>query len=129
MFIFKLFKNILYIFIMSFDNKVQQWVQIDNELKKLNDHVKQLREQRNALETNLTNYAKTNNITNSTIQLNQDKLKFVDTKVPEPLTFKYLEKTLGEIIKDEAKVKLIMEHVKQKRAVKIVSEIKRFSNN
>ena len=114
---------------MSFDAKVQQWVQVDNELKKLNDRVKQLRDQRNVLETNLTNYAKTNNMTNSTIQLNQDRLKFVDTKVPEPLTFKYLEKTLGEIIKDESKVQLIMEHIKQKRAVKIVPEIKRFSNN
>ena len=114
---------------MSFDAKVQQWVQVDNELKKLNDRVKQLRDQRNVLETNLTTYAKTNNMTNSTIQLNQDRLKFVDTKVPEPLTFKYLEKTLGEIIKDEAKVNLIMEHVKQKRAVRIVPEIKRFSNN
>ena len=114
---------------MSFDAKVQQWVQVDNELKKLNDRVKQLRDQRNVLETNLTTYAKTNNMTNSTIQLNQDRLKFVDTKVPEPLTFKYLEKTLGEIIKDETKVQLIMEHIKQKRAVKIVPEIKRFSNN
>ena len=103
--------------------------QVDNELKKLNDRVKQLREQRNVLETNLTTYAKTNNMTNSTIQLNQDRLKFVDTKVPEPLTFKYLEKTLGDIIKDETKVQLIMEHIKQKRAVKIVPEIKRFSNN
>ena len=114
---------------MSFDAKVQQWVQVDNELKKLNDRIKQLREQRNVLETNLTTYAKTNNMTNSTIQLNQDRLKFVDTKVPEPLTFKYLEKTLGEIIKDETKVQLIMEHIKNKRAVKIIPEIKRFSNN
>jgi len=114
---------------MSFDSKIQQWVQLDNELKKLNDQVKHLREQRNTLEASLTNYAKTNNMTNSIIQFNQDKLKFIDTKVPEPLTFKYLEKTLGEIIKDETKVNLIMEHVKQKRAVKLVPEIKRFSNN
>jgi septal ring factor EnvC (AmiA/AmiB activator) len=114
---------------MSFDAKIQQWVQVDNELKKLNDHIKKVREQRNVLETNLTSYAKTNNMTDSTIQINKDKLKFVDTRIPEPLTFKYLEKSLGEIIKDESKVKLIMEHVKQKRAVKIVTEIKRFSNN
>ena len=114
---------------MSFENKVQQWVRIDNELKKLNDQVKQLRQQRNSLETNLTTYAKTNNMTNSILQLNQDKLKFVDTKVPEPLTFKYLEKTLGEIIKNESQVKVIMDHIKQKRSIKIVPEIKRFSNN
>ena len=114
---------------MSFDNKIQQWVQIDNQLKKLNEQAKQLREQRNTLETNLTNYAKSNNISNTTIKVNNDKLKFTDTKVPEPLTFKYLEKTLGEIIKNESQVKVIMDHIKQKRSIKIVPEIKRFSNN
>lgn len=122
-------KIILLILIMSFENKIQQWVQIDNQVKKLNDQVKQLREQRNSLETNLTSYVKTNNITDTTIKINNDKIKFVDTKVPEPLTFKYLEKTLGEIINNQTQVQAIMEHIKQKRTFKIVPEIKRFSNN
>ena len=114
---------------MSFENKVQQWVQLDNQIKKLNEQAKQLRDQRTSLETNLTTYAKTNNMSDSTIKVNNDRLKFVDTKVPEPLTFKYLEKTLGEIIKNESQVQVIMEHIKQKRTIKIVPEIKRFSNN
>jgi septal ring factor EnvC (AmiA/AmiB activator) len=114
---------------MSFENKIQQWVQIDNQLKKLNEEIKQLRDQRNSLETNLTSYAKTNNMSDKTIKIDNDKLKFVDTKVAEPLTFKYLEKTLGEIIKNETQVQLIMEHIKQKRTIKVVPEIKRFSSN
>lgn len=114
---------------MSFENKIQQWVQLDTELKKLNEQIRQLREQRNSLESNLTSYVKTNNMSDKTIKINNDKLKFVETKVPEPLTFKYLEKTLGEIIKNESQVQLIMEHIKQKRTVKIVPEIKRFSSN
>jgi len=114
---------------MSFENKIQQWLQIDNQLKKLNEEIKQLRDQRNSLETNLTTYAKTNNMSDKTIKIDNDKLKFVDTKVAEPLTFKYLEKTLGEIIKNETQVQLIMEHIKQKRTVKVVPEIKRFSSN
>ena len=61
--------------------------------------------------------------------LKTGKLKFTNTKVPEPLTFKYLEKTLGEVIKNENQVKLIMEHIRQKREIKVVPEIKRFSNN
>lgn len=112
---------------MSFETKVQQWVQIDNQLKQLNEQTKMLREQRNSLETSLTTYAKNNNMAQSTIQINNDKLKFTETRVPEPLTFKYLEKSLGEIIQDETKVKMIMEHLKQKRAIKTVPEIKRFS--
>jgi hypothetical protein len=114
---------------MSFENKIQQWVQIDNQVKKLNQQIKQLRDQRNSLETTLTNYVKANNLSDKTINMNNDKLKFVETKVPEPLTFKYLEKTLGEIIKNETQVHLIMEHIKQKRTFKVVPEIKRFSSN
>lgn len=114
---------------MSFENEIKQWVQIDNQLKELNERTKNLREKRNTLEKNITTYASSNNLSNSTIQISDGKLKFANTRVPEPLTFKYLEKTLGEVIKNENQVKLIMEHIKQKREIKIVPEIKRFSNN
>jgi hypothetical protein len=113
---------------MSFENQIQQWVQIDNQLKILNDRAKELREKRNNLEGTITNYASSNNLSNAMIQISDGRLKFVNTKVQEPLTFKYLEKTLSEVIKNEAQVNLIMEHIKQKRGVKIVPEIKRFSN-
>jgi seryl-tRNA synthetase len=114
---------------MSFENQIQQWVQLDNQLKQLNDKTKELREKRNSLEQDITTYASSNNLSNATVQISDGKLKFANTKVPEPLTFKYLEKALSEVIKNESQVKLILEHIKQKRLVKIVPEIKRFSNN
>jgi len=114
---------------MSFENQIQQWVSIDNQLKQFNEKAKEMREKRNALEQNIINYASSNNLSNTPIQISDGKLKFANTRVPEPITFKYLEKTLGEVIKNESQVKLIMEHIKQKRNIKIVPEIKRFSNN
>jgi HD superfamily phosphohydrolase len=114
---------------MSFENQIQQWVSLDNQLKQLNDKVKELRDKRNDLEENITTYASENNLYNATVKISDGKLKFTNAKVTEPLTFKYLEKTLGEVIKNESQVKLIMEHLKQKRSFKIVQEIKRFSNN
>jgi hypothetical protein len=114
---------------MSFEGQIQQWVSIDNQLKQLNEKTKDLREKRNVLEQNITTYATNNNLSNSTVQISDGRLKFTNTKIPEPLTFKYLEKTLGEVIKNDSQVKLIMEHIKQKRNVKVVPEIKRFSNN
>ena len=114
---------------MSFEGQIQQWVQLDNQLKQINEKVKDLREKRNTLEQNITTYAASNNLTNSTVQISDGKLKFANTKVQEPLTFKYLEKTLNEVIKNESQVKLIIEHIRQKREIKIVPEIKRFSNN
>ena len=114
---------------MSFESQIQQWVSLDNQLKQLNEKVKDLRDKRNNLEENITSYASENNLSNATVKISDGRLKFTNTKVQEPLTFKYLEKTLGEVIKNESQVKLIMEHLKQIRAVKIVPEIKRFSNN
>lgn len=114
---------------MSFENQIQQWVSLDNQLKQLNEKTKDLREKRNMLEEKITNYASSNNLSNATVEISDGKLKFVNTKVQEPLSYKYLEKTLSEIIKNETQVKLIMEHIKQKRSAKIVPEIKRFSNN
>jgi len=114
---------------MSFENQIQQWVQIDNQLKQLNDKAKELRDKRNSLEQNITTHAFSNNLSDSTVKISDGKLRFVNTKVQEPLTFRYLEKTLSEIIKNESQVKIMMEHIKQKRTVKVVPEIKRFSNN
>ena len=114
---------------MSFENQIQQWVQVDNQLKQINDKTRELREKRNSLEQSITTYASSNNLSNATVQISDGKIKFANTKVPEPLTFKYLEKTLSEVIKNESQVKLILEHIKQKRAIKIIPEIKRFSNN
>jgi hypothetical protein len=114
---------------MNFEQQIQQWVSLDNQMKQLNEKVKDLRNKRNNLEVNITNYAAENNLSNATVQISDCKLKFTNTKIAEPLTFKYLEKTLGEVIKNESQVQLILEHLKQKRAIKTVPEIKRFSNN
>ena len=114
---------------MSFEKQIQDWVSIDNQLKIFNDKVKELREKRHTLTNSLSKYAENNHLANSAIEISDGKLKFVNTRVSEPLTFKYLEKTLSEIIKSETQVKQIMEHIKSKRDIKLVPEIKRFNNN
>ena len=114
---------------MSFENRIQQWVAVDNQLKKINEQVKELRNKRHELEQNITTYAQSNNLSNATVKIGDGRLKFTNTRVPEPLTFKYLEKTLNSVIKNETQVNLIMEQIKQNRNIKIVPEIKRFSSN
>jgi hypothetical protein len=114
---------------LNFEKQVQDWVSIDNQLKILNDKVKELRDKRNNLTTNLSKYAENNNLANSIIQISDGKLRFVNSKVSEPLTFKYLEKALTQIIKSDSQVKQIIEHIKTNRDTKIISEIKRINNN
>ncbi len=114
---------------MNFEQNIQKWVAIDNKLKTLNEQVKELRDKRNELEGVIINYAEDNNLSAATIQISDGKLKFANSKVQTPLTFKFLEKSLGEIIKNEAQVKQIIDYLKENRETKIVPEIKRFSNN
>lgn len=114
---------------MSFENQIQQWVAIDNQLKILNEKVKDLRDKRSQLSENITQTASKNNMLQSTVQISDGKLRFVNTKVQQPLTFKYVEQSLGEIIKNEQQLKQIMEHLKKNRDTKVVQEIKRYSNN
>lgn len=114
---------------MSFESQIKQWVSVDNEIKIYNEKLKELREKRNTLTDNITKYADSNNLSNSTVQISDGKLKFAHSKVIEPLSFTYLEKHLGGIIKSDDHVKKIIEHLKNKRTSKIVPEIKRYSNN
>ena len=114
---------------MSFENNIQKWVAVDNQLKSLNEKMKSLRETRNALSGDITSYAEKNNLTNNTVNISDGKLKFVNTKVQTPLTLKFLEKSLGEVIRNEVQAKQIVEQIKDKRETKNVPEIKRFSNN
>lgn len=112
---------------MSFENEIQQWVIIDNQIKQYNEKIRELRDKRNKLEINLLEYASTNNLSN--IQISDGRLKFINSKVTTPLTFKYLEKSLGEIIKNNDQLSIIINHLKKNREVKYLFEIKRFSNN
>jgi len=111
---------------MSFEKDIQQWVSIDNQLKILNEKIKDLREKKNDLSSNLTKYAENNNLSDKVIQITDGRLKFTKTRVTAPLTYKYLEKTLGEIIKNETQLKQIMNYLKENRESKIVEEIKRY---
>jgi ribosomal protein S15P/S13E len=113
----------------SFEQQVQQWVSVDNQIRVLTEKIHELRDNKNNIGENLTSYIASNDLKNATIQISDGKLKFVTTKVTAPLTFKYVEKTLGEVIKNEKQVQQIVNYLKQKRETKLVPEIKRISNN
>jgi hypothetical protein len=93
---------------------MEQFLQIDNKIKELNDQLRTLRERRSLLEAHI--------IKNN---LQHTKCKIVETRHAEPVTFRYLEKSLGEIIPDKQQLQKVIEHVKQRRQITINKEIKR----
>ena len=114
---------------MSFESEIQKWVSLDNKIKSLNDSIKDLREERNNLTSNITNYAEKNELFKSTIQISDGRLRFSNSKIQEPLTFKYIERTLAEIIPNNNQVQLIMKELRNRRESKYIYEIKRYNIN
>lgn len=114
---------------MSFENQIQQWVSIDNQIKELNEQLRQLRDQKNELNDTISTHVENSNLSNATVQISDGRIRFVKVKDTQPLTFKYLESCLRDIIKNEDQVNKILDYIKNKREVKYVSEIKRIYNN
>jgi hypothetical protein len=114
---------------MSFEQHIQQWVSIDNQMKQLSDKMKELRDKKSTLNDVIFNHVENTNLSNSTVQISDGRIKFIKTKDTQVLTFKYLETCLHEIIKNQDQVNKIIEYIKNKREIKYVPEIKRFYNN
>lgn len=112
---------------MSFPEQIKQWVAIDNQMKVLSERMKELRETKATLSEQINSYVETEEL--KEVKISDGQLKFVKTKETQPLTFKYLETCLKEIISNEEQVEKIIDYVKSKREVKVVADIKRISNN
>ncbi len=114
---------------MIFEEKIQQWVSLDNQLKILNEKVREIRDKKTNIGNSINTYIETNNLSNATIQISDGKLKFANTKVAPPLSFKYVEKSLGEIIHNEEQVTKIVNYLKKNRETKTVQELKRYHSS
>ena len=97
---------------MNFEQTIQQWISLDDQIKIYSEKIKELRERKNAVENKATEIARDNKLLNSSIKIKDNNLKIVNTKVTSPLTFKYLEKSLGGIIQNKDQVQRILTHIK-----------------
>ena len=104
---------------MNFEQEINEWINLDNEIKRLTEHITKLKDRKTNLHDKIISYAKHKKI---------DKLKYVLTNTFQPLTFTYVNKCLSEIIKNENQVKQIINYIKQKREIKVIEDIKRIYN-
>jgi len=116
---------------MNFEQQIQQWVSIDNQMKQLSDQLKELRDKKDIVSEKINTHIETAfpSGSNASVKIQGGQLKFVKVKETQQLTFKYLETCLSEIIKNEDQIKKIIEYIKNKREIKYIPEIKRFYTN
>ena len=106
---------------MNIEKQIQEWILLDNEIKSINNRLKIVRERKHILEESLFEQRENQN----TIKILDGYLNFTSTKITAPLTFKYIENTLGKIIKNNEQVSKILYYLKTMRETKMVPEIKR----
>lgn len=102
------------------ENKANQWLQIDMQLKQIQSKAKELRIKRDELETEL--------IEADSELLQKNQLKKVQVNQSETLTFKYLDQCLNKIIKNPDQAKQIFDYIKKNRNVNSFVEIRRVAN-
>jgi seryl-tRNA synthetase len=105
--------------------KLQKWIEYDNEQHELNEKMNALRAKKKELSDEIFKITETNGMKEARIKMNNEKIHITMTNVQQPLTFKYLQNTLSDIIKDESQLGQTMKYIKEKREVKVVQEIKR----
>jgi len=109
----------------EFTESIKQWVAIDNQIKKHNDHLRDLRAQRGDIQESIMDYVDTNSLSNSTVRISDGKLKFAQTKQTQSLTLSYVEHCLKTCIGNDDHVKDIMKYIKKSRETKVYPDIKR----
>lgn len=109
----------------DFTESIKQWVAIDNQIKKHNDRLRELRSQRGDIQETILEYVDTNSLSNSTVRISDGKLKFAQSRQTAPLTLRYVEDCLHKCIHDESDVKAIMQYIKKSRETKVYPDIKR----
>ena len=109
----------------EFQKNIQNWVTLDNQIKTLNQQVKELRVNRNSLTGTIFNYAESNNLENAVVQISDGKLKFQNVKQTSPLTWGLVKETLTECLNDDTAVDKIIKIMKSKRDIKYSYDIKR----
>ena len=113
---------------MSFETKICEWVNTDNKIRKYYELIKSERAMRAQLTDYIISYAETNSMQHSVIQITDGKLKFQNTRITSPLSYKLIKECLNECLGNEETVSQIMQYIKNKREIHYNREVKRFYN-
>ena len=110
------------------EQRIQRWVQLDNQLKQINDQARELRESRNEMESSILKHVADHNLSHATVRIKDGTLKFAfNAKQTPALTLAFLSEALAECCPPQ-QAAAIMQHIRAKRdaAAKLVPEIRRY---
>ena len=105
-------------------NNIKNWINVDNEIKKLQKNIKSLREEKKKFTINLVDIMKKNDI--DAFDINDGKLLYTKTQTKTPISKKHLLSSISEYFKnDEQTVENLCNFILNTRKTKVTENIKR----
>lgn len=109
----------------QFVENIKKWVVLDTQLKTISERTKQMREMKQRLGSEVCDYIKENQLSDTKITITDGSLKLVEKKEYAPLTFAYIEECLGKMVSEPEHVKYMIQFLKDNRQMKTSSDIRR----
>lgn len=92
---------------------IKKWIEIENMLKKYNDYVKNIKDKKNNLESEIEKYFKNSN-SNEIKLSNGNSIVYSQTKTAPTISIKLLNTILDETL-DEKTKNIVLDKIKRKR--------------
>lgn len=113
----------------DFPSLVRKWTSTDNQIRQLNNQLRDLRSTRDTLTDNVCTYMKTAGIDKRKIEISDSTISYYEKTETSSLSFGYLEKKLAEIIPEKDQVEYIIKYLKDGRETKRVPDLRRVYRN
>ena len=86
---------------MSLEEAIKKWVVLDNKQKKLNKKIKDLKNKKSDLTTNIVTNISEKNIKSPIIKISDGRLSLIETQQANIISLKFLLDTFKEYVEDD----------------------------
>ena len=111
---------------MEIKEELIEWINLEKRYKNLYEEISEIKKKKNKIKEKIINLSESLNLDNRIIKLNEYRFSFVENKSFQPLTFKFLEECLNDVINEKEQINLLVNYIKSKRRIIINKDIKEF---
>lgn len=104
--------------------KLNHLIKLENDLKLIQDKGSVLKEEKQAIETEIKDLMIKENLTEKILVIQNKRIKYNEHKTYQSYSLQYLEDRLKELLDDTNHVNYILKYLKENRKTNINSEIK-----
>lgn len=109
----------------QFKKNVKSFVQIDNEIKRLNTELKQLRDKKRKRQDWIVTYMKKNSLTDKDIKISDGKLQVCQSRRVTPMSKQFLRERIAAYLKNESEADRMIEYIYENRPITMKDDLRR----